>query len=192
MVKLEAGYYVSVYANSNNASSWTIAADSGISVNALFPVPETPGAVAFVSATKIYRQSSWVEITTYKLTGKTGLYQSGINGSLATNGRFYAPTDGIYFVSANIRLDYSTGTYFRGVTAINGKTDTSNGLHSRRGYPPSYFYTINVAGSVSLSANDYVSVFVESATDTSWRRNLVSLYASCPTSERQLVSCPMS
>ena len=175
MVKLEAGYYVSVYANSNNASSWTIAADSGFSVNALFPVPETLGAVAFVSATKTYRQSSWVEITTYKLTGKTGLYQSGINGFLSTNGRFYAPTDGIYFVSANIRLDYSTGTYFRGVIAINGKTDTSNGLHSRRGYPPSYFYTINVAGSVSLSANDYVSVFVESATDTSWTESSFSI-----------------
>jgi hypothetical protein len=177
MIKLEAKSNVSVCVNSKKADSWTIAGNSGFSVNALLPVPETPGAVVFVSPSKAYRQSSWVEITTYKLAGKTGLYLSGINASLTTNGRFYAPTDGIYFVSANIRLDYSSGTYFRGVIAINGKTDASNGLHSRRGYPPYYYYTISVSGSVLLSANDYVSVFVESATDTSWTLNTESSFS---------------
>lgn len=177
IVKLEAGQYVSLYVNPKDDSSWKIAANSGFSVTAVSTVPQTPGAITFVSSTKNYRQTAWVEITTYKLTTKTGLYQTGINNSLTTNGRFYAPTDGIYFVSANIRLDYATGSHFRGVIAINGKTDTSNGLHSRRGYPPSYYYTINVAGSVSLSANDYVSLFIESASDTSWNLNTESSFS---------------
>ena len=48
-------------------------------------------------------------------------------------GKFTAPYDGYYWVSASVRIDDANGQYFRLIVAVNNNLNVNNGLHAIRG-----------------------------------------------------------
>ena len=68
----------------------------------------------------------WRELHNWRTVGKSSLYSvgGGFNGG---TGRFAAPKTGVYYCSAQVRLDGGSTGYFRLGLALNGNKDTNNG-----------------------------------------------------------------
>ncbi|CAJ1390311.1 unnamed protein product, partial [Effrenium voratum] len=120
------------------------------------------GLSATLGATNHHSSSGWKEITGWSTNG------ANMFGSALSNGRFTAPSTGVYQVSCNLRLDNANGNYFRVLIAIDGNADVYNGLHTIQGRPGKPYYTLPVMGTVKLSAGQYVSCWAYSNSDTSW------------------------
>eukprot|EP00930_Biecheleria_cincta_P056248 TRINITY_DN423_c1_g3_i1.p1 TRINITY_DN423_c1_g3~~TRINITY_DN423_c1_g3_i1.p1 ORF type:complete len:2561 (-),score=411.03 TRINITY_DN423_c1_g3_i1:97-7755(-) len=129
------------------------------------------GAVAAFSAdlsTSHHRSSTgWFEITTWRTTGRPEIFNSGFHFT-PDSGRFSAPIAGWYHFSANIRLDSSGGSYTRLLIAKNGNPDANGGRHAIQGNPWAPYYSLTAAGTLYLNANDYVSVYIFSASDSNY------------------------
>ena len=167
LIFLQENQHVSVFLDSDGDSSYSIIEGSTFYALQLKQIPDTPAATGYVATNCTYRTTNWIEISTYSLAAKPGLFS--LDNRFASSGRFYAPNDGLYFVAANIQLDYAYNSSFSSATiAINSKADSSIGLHSRRGYPPSYYYAANIAGTTFLSAGDYLSAFADTSDHTNW------------------------
>ena len=116
--------------------------------------------------------SGWVEIGSWSTTptvSRKHIHDIG-NHFNETNGRFIAPVDGLYFVSAQVRVDNINADWWRLLVTINGNQDLHNGLHAimNSDAASSAFGSLSVSGVVKLDANDYLSVQVYSHSDTSW------------------------
>ncbi len=139
----------------------------GIKVNNLPAFNVTSNATAYASAGE-------KEVGNWNSTVNTDLFNDG-NHLNITNGRFTAPVDGLYFFSAQVRIDAINGAsgsvYSRLMIVKNGnKQGFRNGLHSIRNADAgtANWDTQHVSGVLKLNAGDYVSVFVESTGDTNF------------------------
>ena len=73
--------------------------------------------------------------------------------------RFVAPVSGAYQFNANMRFDAFNGNYARLQFFVNGSHNSYDHGHSIIGNNKSTnYHTLNIAGVISLSANDYVDV----------------------------------
>ena len=114
------------------------------------------------------------EVGDWNSTVNTDLFNDG-NHLNITNGRFTAPVDGLYFFSAQVRIDGinqpSGSNYSRLMIVKNGnKQGFRNGLHSIRNADAgtASYDTQHVSGILNLTAGDYVSVFVETTGDANF------------------------
>ena len=115
----------------------------------------------------------WNEVTQWNSAEKTqAIYNAGGRFNDG-NGRFAPLKDGYYLCSANIQMqDHSYSYYTRLVLAINGDHDVQNGQSVIEGDGGSTDYrTMTVSGTMHLSKTDYVSVWVYSNGDNSWKTN---------------------
>ena len=82
-------------------------------------------------------------------------------------GRFTAPTSGIYIIAANAEVFLSSGTFYRCSIILNASTSVGNtGLQSTVG---GNRFTCNVAGAITLSVGDQVSLWIYSDSDADWK-----------------------
>jgi len=109
------------------------------------------------------------EVVSWSSTVNTNLFDDG-NHFNETTGRFTAPVDGLYYFSAQVRLDLVNTGYSRLMITKNGVLDFNNGLHSIRNsdVANTSWDTQSISGVLKLNAGDYVSVFVTSSSDTSF------------------------
>ncbi|MGH1386993.1 C1q-like domain-containing protein [Kordia sp.] len=148
--------------------SWTNTVEAtSIKIPSLPAFNVTSNATAYTSAGE-------KEVGNWNSSVNTDLFNDGSHLNL-TNGRFTAPVDGLYFFSAQVRIDAINGAsgsvYSRLMIVKNGnKQGFRNGLHSIRNADAgtASWDTQHVSGILKLSAGDYVSVFVESTGDTSF------------------------
>ena len=98
-----------------------------------------------------------------------------VGGNYSTgNSRFIAPVAGNYLFGSNTRIDSlnmsSAADYHRLYFAVNGNLSSSLYGHSIVSIVTTFanYLTLNITGLISLSANDFVQVFVFSQTDTSY------------------------
>ncbi|WP_299886074.1 hypothetical protein [uncultured Lacinutrix sp.] len=127
-----------------------------------------------------YTTAGEKEVGDWNVTHNTDLFNDG-NHLNITNGRFTAPVSGLYFFSAQVRIDGMNGTsgaaYSRLMIVKNGDKKTfRNGLHSIRNVDSgtANWDTQSVSGILKLNANDYVSVFIESTGDTNFTLQIES------------------
>ncbi len=143
---------------------------NGIKVNSLPAFNVTSGATAYTSAGP-------KEVGGWDATLNTDLFNDGTHLNLS-NGRFTAPVDGLYFFSAQVRIDAINpntpvdGTvYSRLMIVKNGnRQGFRNGLHSIRNADAgtNFYDTQSVSGVLKLNAGEYVSVFIESTGDANF------------------------
>jgi hypothetical protein len=98
-----------------------------------------------------------------------------VGGNYSTvNTRFIAPVSGNYLFGSNTRLDalnMSSGAdYHRLYFAVNGSASTGLYGHSIASIVTTVanYLTLSITGIISLSASDYVQVFVFSNSDISY------------------------
>ncbi|AXG68307.1 head domain of trimeric autotransporter adhesin [Kordia sp. SMS9] len=136
-------------------------------------IPSLPAFNVAANGT-VYTTAGEKEVGDWNSSVNTDLFNDGSHLNL-TNGRFTAPVDGLYFFSAQVRIDAINGAsgsvYSRLMIVKNGnKQGFRNGLHSIRNADAgtANWDTQHVSGILKLSAGDYVSVFVESTGDANF------------------------
>ncbi|MEP0265937.1 hypothetical protein [Dokdonia sp.] len=134
-------------------------------------IPSLPAFNVTSNATA-YTSAGAKEVGNWNSSVNADLFNDGSHLNI-TNGRFTAPVDGLYFFSAQTRIDAINGAngsaYSRLMIVKNGnKQGFRNGLHSIRNADAgtANWDTQHVSGILKLEAGDYVSVFVESTGDT--------------------------
>jgi len=177
---LTAGQYISVWAQSASDPSWYVQSESGFSVHyieasltssadATSTSSSDSGFTADLTTENSYSSmgtGTQQEVTGWTTTGVNTLFNEGSAWSDST-GRFTAPATGYYAASAQIRFDGVGSGYSRLVIAVDGTYDINNGLHAIDSSLTSY-YTVNVAGTLYLTAGQYISVWAYSQSDSSW------------------------
>lgn len=165
-LRLVKGDYISQWIYSSD-NSWTLQHESGFGAVRLNPMVAKTGFMADLSRSMSAR-TGWRPITGWRTNGGSSnrLWTSGHFN--AGNGYFTAPSDGMYFVSANLRIDSACGAYFRLIAAINGRLDVNHGLSAIDGGPACNYAPLNIAGTVWLTRNQRVNLYVYSYRDNSW------------------------
>lgn len=144
-------------------------ASNQLTINGSLGVTDLPAFAVDLTNSSTHFNTGWVEVTGWNTTA-TGLHNDGGHFNLG-NGRFTAPYNGLYFFSAQVRLDGTsspTGGFYRLVIAVNGVANIHGGMHAISDHTSGTWTTLNVSGVVKLSAGQYVSCFIESGTDTNW------------------------
>ena len=105
------------------------------------------------------------------MRGEPGLYDTNSLYAGSGSGTFRVPFKGVYYCSAQIRMDGASGSgIYRLGLGIDGKMDSTNtGLSTVAGNKDSTNYrSMSVAGTAFLAANSTVSVQLTSSVDKSY------------------------
>ena len=111
----------------------------------------------------------WTEITNWR-TGAGSLYNAG-RTFVDQSGRFTPHEDGYFLCIATLRMDNHHYSYYSRLNiAVNGNYDLQNGQTVMEGDGGSTNYrTMTVSGTMQLRKADYVSLWVYSNSDDSWK-----------------------
>ena len=96
----------------------------------------------------------------YRLGGVT------LGGSSPDNHEFTVPVTGLYQLNVNMRIDELNTGYVTMFLRVNDSTVSD--AYSILGQPSTNYETINIADVYYMEANDQVSVWVSSSSDTSY------------------------
>ena len=163
--QLDTGDFLSVAVYAATDTDYTMYSNS-----AGFSVVAIRSKVAF-SAAKVQTQdvtaSGWTESTgPYSCSGYKGLFAHPSFDE--STGRFTAPSEGIYFAAANIRLDHADTGWFSAAVLTNGESSWESGMSALNGDLAANFEDMCVVGLRHLQANDFLSVWVYSNEDAEY------------------------
>lgn len=152
-------------------------ANDELTVNGSLAVTDLPSFnVRLAAASSQTTTNTFVEVTGYTTAGFSYLHNDGADMNV-TNGRFTAPYDGLYFFSAQIRIDgvnppASGYSYARLVIGVDGNFPINGAMQNltNHGAPVNghAFTTLTVSGVLKLTAGQYVSCAVLSYSDATW------------------------
>jgi len=168
VVMLQTGDYISLWVDSPSDNSYNLQHESGFSVTRLNDISAEHAFMADKAGSSSFGRGyhqikNWgSEMRNEKRIFNTGSFD-------AVNGVFTAPVEGIYFYSANLRIENGCGGYFRANIAVNYWTDSRNGRAAIEGGGHCGRKPLNVEGYMLLRKNDHVTLHVYSSSDNSWQ-----------------------
>ena len=125
-----------------------------------------PGVAATLKQTTPLDSYGWTKLTSWKTSNVSGLF-SFDNSFFPNHGAYRTHVDGTYFLSCNVIFEGSPRGSLSVIIAIDEVIDTSNGLFSLNENPKRYS-TLNVVGSIGLTNNQTISVYVAATELSSW------------------------
>ena len=129
-------------------------------------VPQSyPGMYARLSASRNILTNTYIIPVTWVKSGGLGMYDFD-NDFDAKKGYYYAPSTGVYLVTANIVVNYA----YSQVLALFSKNEekiVENGLYVVQ-YIPDVKSTINIGGFIDLQKDDKVALYLKAASDEDW------------------------
>ncbi|XP_078376106.1 uncharacterized protein LOC144659523 [Oculina patagonica] len=157
---LRSSDYISVYAYSEKDTDWVIEDDSQFSLRYSGSVGSFPAFSAIKhNAVTFSSFSSSNIIRNWKTSGSLGLFAS-LAGFSSSTGEFVPICDGIYFVSANIRVEARPGLYQLYIS-VNGKVIGPS--FDERVVSSDNIFTMNLHGSLYFKTGDTVALYVNSS-----------------------------
>lgn len=175
-VRIKKGQYASVWIFASGDNSYYVESESGFSCHRL------QTNIGFrADILKTYSMATgWRELAgPWRVSGEPGLYSSPafkqdsktkkVTGFNVKNGRYYVEKKGVYYCSVNVRLDAANVKgNFRLNLRHGGQHDSNNGLHVLTGnYFSTNYGSLQLAGTLKITS--FVSVWVYSSSDNSWR-----------------------
>ena len=154
VISLKKGDTLTVRINSS-FHSWEII-DGLLGVNLVSN--NWPGVAATLTQTMPLDSHGWTKLTSWKTSNVSGLF-SFDNSFFPNHGAYRTNVDGTYFLSCNVIFEGSPRGSLSVIIAIDDVIDTGNGLFSLNENPKRYS-TLNVVGSISLTKNQTISVYV--------------------------------
>lgn len=129
-------------------------------------VPQSyPGIYARLSASKNVLTNKYTIPITWVKSGSLGMYDFD-NDFDAKTGYYYAPSTGVYLVTANIVVDFA-GSQVLALFSKNEEKIVENGLYVVH-YIPDVKSTINIGGFIDLQKDDKVALYLKAASDEDW------------------------
>ena len=167
--KLKKHDYLSVVVSRNGGAQSTFTVQSN---SAGFSACILDTAVAFSSTkggSQPVTKTGWTEVTgssSYSTEGYKGLF--GHQAFNSRTGRFTAPSDGVYLVSAILRLDGANKGWFSAGVLTNGQKSWESGMTVLNGDMADNYDDMTVCGLRQLKKGDVLSVWVYSQSDSSY------------------------
>ena len=151
---LQAGDYVSVSVYSESDFEWTISGQSMTTFSMQFVghIGSVPGFSAVLSKSIQHTSSGWKTIRRWKVEGTPGIFTS-MTGFSRQVGEFVPICEGIYFISANVRIATNDTKYFQLAIAINGNSagNIVKQLSTK-------LFTLSISSSLHLKKGDIISL----------------------------------
>eukprot|EP00794_Sanderia_malayensis_P016063 gene16063-17686_t len=166
VVHLQHADHISVYVYSETDSDWTISGQSKTTLSMEFvdSLEEVPGFSASLKTPVVVTTSGWRYLREWSIDNKPGLFKSQTGFSKHV-GEFVPICDGVYLVSANVRIQTNTSspTYFQLGIAINSDANgsTVKAMSSEE-------FTLPVSVSLHLRKGQIISLLVKGSALTPW------------------------
>ena len=152
--------YISMYVFSEKDTDWVIEDDSQFSLRYSGSVGSFPVFSAIIhNAVTFSSSSSSNIIRNWETSGSLGLFSS-LAGFSPSTGEFVPICDGIYFVSANIRVETRPGLY-KLYLSVNGEVIGPS--FGERVVSSDSIFTMNLHGSFYFKTGDTVALNVNSS-----------------------------
>jgi len=195
-MKIKKGSYVSVWVYGSGDNSYYYQSESGFSCHRLL---SKVGFRAELTST-LSRGTGWKVVSgPWRFSGEAGLYSVGVlaskdkagakkgpvNPNLTTKaakktaqkgfnkmtGKYYAPKPGVYYCSANFRLDNANVKgNFRMTLAHDNKVNTNGGSYIQTGvYFSTNYGTLQLSSTIQIKT--FVAPWLYSSSDNSWQIN---------------------
>ena len=169
-LQLKKGQYASVYVYSSADNYYTVNSESGFSCNKF---STAIGFRADKQSTQKISKKGYVALAgSWRTNGELGLYSAttkALNFD-AKKGQLTLRGDGIYFCSAQVRVDSAKSVgLMRLLLAHNNKLDVQNGFSTVEGAGGSTNErSMGVAGTIQLGKGDVLNIYVYSSFDNSY------------------------
>ena len=167
VISMEAGDFVSVWVYAHEDTSYSVSSQSGFSC---VLVETIEGFGADLASPQPVTSTAWTEVSNWEVTGingRAGLFSLG-SGFDPSSGRYTASVEGVYFASAQIRLDGADRGHFEMTLALDGAPEVSRLLLVTDGSPSPDIAGFSVGGVFKLEASDFLSVWVYAHEDESY------------------------
>ena len=129
-------------------------------------VPQSyPGMYARLSASRNILTNAYTIPVTWVKSGGLGMYDFD-NDFDGKTGYYYAPSTGVYLVTANIVVNFA-GSQVVALFSKNEEKIVENGLYVVQ-YVPDIKSTINIGGFIDLQKDDKVALYLKAASDEDW------------------------
>ena len=169
---------IALTGNASGSGTFTLAAPNSDTDRTL-TLPDEAGTVlvrpASLSAWPAFRlgRTSNQSITSTdptKVTFDTTIGNDGtfLNAVTYSSGDVTVPVTGVYQVNVNMRLDSLDGNYCYFYLTINNQVNAEDRLWNIEGTPSTDYQHFTGSATLSLTANDTLSIYVDSNTDSAY------------------------